>query len=387
MSQKKLPIDYTLLFLLFGLFSFGLLAIYSGSGQYAADDPTYFIKRQLVFIVIGLIAMMVVAFVDFELLEKWTWLFYLAGIMMLLAVEVVGIERNGSQRWLDFRFIELQPSEFMKIFLVMHISALLAKAGKYRLGFKESLFVTFKIFAYTAIPLYLILNQPDLGTTLMILFSVVGLILISSLSLKIIAIIIGTGLLGLGTVIYLFLYQIEFLETHVPSHQLARIYGWLDPQGHSQGFGYQLQQALLGIGSGQLSGSGYTDGYQVQSGRIPEAHTDFIFAVIGEEFGFIGTSLLVIFFFLLIYRIITIAFQANSLFGVYLCIGVIGLLTFQIFQNIGMTIGLMPITGLALPFVSYGGSALLTNMLAIGLVTSVHLRTKTYMFGNEESIE
>jgi len=196
-----------------------------------------------------------------------------------------------------------------------------------------------------------------------------------------------TGLSGLGGLIYLYFTNFELFSKFIASHQLARIYGWLNPAEYSQGYGFQLQQALLGIGSGQLTGSGFTQGYQVQSGRIPEAQTDFIFAVIGEEFGFIGTSILIILFFLLIYRIITIALNANSLFGVYICIGVIALFTFQVFQNIGMTIGLMPITGLALPFISYGGSALLTNMMALGLVTSVHLRTKNYMFGEEESVE
>lgn len=382
--QKKLPIDYTIVFILGCLFTISLIAIYSGSGQYASGDPTYFIKRQLVFIVLGLIVMMVVAFFDFELLERWTWLFYLGGIFLLVLVEIIGVERNGSKRWIDVSVTEIQPSEFMKIFLVLHIAMILSKIGKYRLDFKPSLWALTKILFFTIIPLYLIWRQPDLGTTLMILFSVAALLLISSLSLKLLGILVATGITGIGTMIYLFLYQRDILESFVESHQMARIYGWLDPEGYSRGFGYQLQQALLGIGSGQLSGSGFKKGYQVQSGHIPEAHTDFIFAVIGEEFGFIGTSLVVVLFFLLIYRIITIALQANSLFGMYICVGVIALLTFQIFQNIGMTIGLMPITGLALPFVSYGGSALLTNMLAIGLVTSVHLRTKSYMFGNDE---
>lgn len=382
--QKKLPIDYTIVFILGCLFVISLLAIYSGSGQYAFDDPTYFIKRQLVFIVLGFIVMMIVAMFDFELLEKWTWLFYLAGLGLLALVEVIGIERNGSQRWIDLKVTEIQPSEFMKIFLVLHIAMILSKLGKYRLDFKESLFVFMKIMVYMMIPLYLIWRQPDLGTTLMILFSVAALLLISSLSLKLLGILTGIGLSGMGALVYLFMYRRDILDEFVAPHQMARIYGWLDPETYSRGFGYQLQQALLGIGSGQLTGSGYREGYQVQSGHIPEAHTDFIFAVIGEEFGFIGTSILVILFFLLIYRIITIALQANSLFGMYICVGVISLLTFQVFQNIGMTIGLMPITGLALPFVSYGGSALLTNMMAIGLVTSVHLRTKSYMFGNDE---
>lgn len=387
MQSKKLPIDYTIVFLLGCLLVFSLLAIYSGSGQYASGDPTYYVKRQLLWYGVGFIVMMVVAYFDFELLEKWTWILYIVGMLLLLAVRFFGEEQKGAVRWLDLGFIDLQPSEFMKFFLVLHIAMLLAKVGKNRLSFKESIPITLKILFYTLLPVALIFKQPDLGTTLMILFAVFILILTSSISLKMSALLASIGIAGLGTLIYLYFNHIEIFNKVIESHQLSRIYGWLDPAENSQGFGYQLQQALLGIGSGQLTGSGFNQGYQVQSGRIPEAHTDFIFAVIGEDFGFIGTSILIIIFFLLIYRIITIALHANSLFGVYICIGVIGLFTFQIFQNIGMTIGLMPITGIALPFISYGGSALLTNMMALGLVTSVHLRTKSYMFGKDESIE
>ncbi|SDC29466.1 rod shape-determining protein RodA [Pelagirhabdus alkalitolerans] len=386
MQSKKLPIDYTLVFLLGCLFIFSLLAIYSGSGQYASGNPMFFVQRQIMWYVIGFGVMMGVAYLDFELLEKWTLPFYISGVLLLILVRFIGIERNGAQRWLDLVVIEIQPSEFMKIFLVLHIAALLTKVGKYKLDFKESIPVTSKILLYTLLPTYLILDQPDLGTTMMILFAVFGLIFASSISMKMVMLLFSLGIAGVMTLVYLFFNNFELFNEIIADHQLSRIYGWLNPAEYSQGFGYQLQQALLGIGSGQLSGSGFTAGYQVQSGRIPEAHTDFIFAVIGEDFGFVGASILVILFFLLIYRIITIAFHASSLFGVYICIGVIGLFAFQVFQNIGMTIGLMPITGLALPFVSYGGSALLTNMMAIGLVTSVHLRTKEYMFSSEETI-
>ncbi|SEO51582.1 rod shape-determining protein RodA [Amphibacillus marinus] len=386
MQPRKLPIDYTLAFLVVCFSIFSLVGIYSGSGQYASSNPMLFVRRQLVFYVIGFILMMAVAYFDFEVIEKWTWFFYGVGMVLLLAVPLVGVEKNGAQRWLNLG-MEIQPSEIMKIFLVIHIAMLLARAGKYRLSFKESVIVTSKILLYSVVPLYLIFAQPDLGTTLMIVFTLFVMMFASSISLKVISILTSIGLAGIGAFAYLYVYQLDFLKSILPSHQVPRILGWLNPAEYSQGIGYQLQQSLLGIGSGQLTGAGFRNGYQVQSGRVPEAHTDFIFAAIGEEFGFIGTSILVILFFLLIYRIITIAFHANSLFGVYICIGVIGLFTFQVFQNIGMTIGLMPITGLALPFISYGGSALLTNMLALGLVTSVHLRTKSYMFGEEETIE
>lgn len=387
LQSRRIPIDYTIAFLVFILAIFSLVAIYSASGQYASGDSTYFVKRQLVFYGLGFIAMMVVASIDFEILEKLTIPLYICGILLLMAVEVFGVEKFGAKRAISLKVIDVQPSEFMKFFLIILISSLLAKLGKSRLSFKESIVVTIKILFFTAIPLVLILRQPDLGTTLMIIFAVAMLIYTSSISLKMSYLLTALGISGLGALVFLYFNNSELFSKLIHSYQLSRIYGWLNPAEHSQGFGYQLQQALLGIGSGQLTGSGFNQGYQVQSGRIPEVHTDFIFVVIGEEFGFIGTSLLIIVFFLLIYRIITIAINANSLFGVYICIGVIALYTFQIFQNIGMTIGLMPITGIALPFISYGGSSLLTNMMALGLVTSVHLRTKTYMFGEDESME
>ena len=387
MQSRKIPIDYTIVTLVLCFFVISLVAIYSVSGQYMGGDSTYFVKRQLVFYIVGFIVMVVIASIDFEMLEKWTIPLYIFGMLLLIAVEFVGVERYGAKRWLDLPGIRIQPSEFMKFFLILHIAVLLAGIGKKRLRFRESIVVTLKILFYTALPLGLILKQPDLGTALMILFAVFTLIFASSISKKMSALLTTLGLSGLGALIYIYFNHNELFSRFIHEHQISRIHGWLNPAEYSRGFGFQLQQALLGIGSGQLTGSGFGQGYQVQSGRIPEAHTDFIFAVIGEEFGFIGTSILIILFFLLIYRIITIALHANSLFGVYICVGVIALFTFQVFQNIGMTVGLMPITGIALPFISYGGSALLTNMMALGLVTSVHLRTKTYMFDEDESLE
>lgn len=171
----------------------------------------------------------------------------------------------------------------------------------------------------------------------------------------------------------------------IEPHQLDRIYGWLDPDSDTSGIGYQLNQAILGIGSGQLFGAGFLEGMQTQSDVIPEIHTDFVFTVIGEEFGFLGAMVLLVIYFLLFYRMIMISLTCNNLYGSYLVAGVVGLLVFQVFQNIAMTIGLMPITGLALPFISYGGSALLTNMMAIGIVLNVHYRTKNYMFTSEDT--
>ncbi|WP_255259876.1 rod shape-determining protein RodA [Lentibacillus sp. CBA3610] len=374
--------DTNLLVLIGILFIFSLLAIYSGSGQYVQEDPLFFVKRQVMWYVVGTALMLLVAYFDYELLDRLSIFLYVGGIAFLFLVHFFGVTKNGSQRWIDLGVMELQPSEFMKIFLILLLASHLSRMGSERISFKASIPVTLKIAGYSLLPFSLILIQPDLGSSLIIVTITLTLILVSSISRKMIGILV-TGMISLVAA-FLVIYQsyYDVLTKVFKPHQLGRIYGWLNPNEFSSDYGYQLKQAVTGIGSGQLTGSGYNQGVQVQNGSIPEVHTDFIFAVIGEEFGFLGTSLLISIYFLLIYRIIIIALSANHLFGIYICVGTIGLLTFQVFQNIAMTIGLMPITGLALPLVSYGGSALLTNMIALGLVFSVQMRSKNYLFSN-----
>jgi len=380
LKQQENQIDYYLLFILFGLFIFSLLAVYSGSGQYQTHDPFYFVKRQAIWYVIGIIVMVSVASFDFELLERMAKPLYVFCIFLLIIVHFFGTYKNGSQRWINLGLFELQPSEFMKVFLIIFSAAILNKSDSERLSFKASIPITLKLILITIIPFYLILVQPDLGSALVIGAVFYTLLIVSRISYLMI-LFLSANIMG-------FIFLLVYLHNHffsvfikiIKPHQLDRIYGWLSPYEYASSFGYQLIQAIQGIGSGQLTGTGYNQGIQVQSGRIPEAHTDFIFSVIGEEFGFIGASIFISLYFLLMYRIIKIAIHSNSVYGFYICIGTVGLLSFQTFQNIAMTIGMMPITGLALPFVSYGGSALLTNMIAIGLVLSVNIRTRNYMF-------
>ncbi|MBD8070135.1 rod shape-determining protein RodA [Bacillus sp. PS06] len=380
MKQPERQIDFTLLFILFCLFLISIVAVYSGSGQYQTDDPFYYMKRQIIWYIIGVAVMIGVATFDYELLERLSAPFYLSGVFLLVLVHFFGTFKNGSQRWLNLGVIELQPSEFMKVFLTIFLAAILNKYGVQRLSFKQSIPITFKLIMFTIIPFALILVQPDLGSALVIGAVFFTLLIVSGISMKMISLFSASAISLISFLVYLHNHYFEVFSKIIKPHQLDRIYGWLMADEFASSYGYQLTQALLGIGSGQLLGKGIQQGQQVQSGRIPEVHTDFIFSVIGEEFGFIGASLLIILYFLLMYRIVKIAQNSNSVYGMYICIGTVGLLSFQIFQNIAMTIGLMPITGLALPFVSYGGSALLTNMMALGLVLSVNIRTKKYMF-------
>ncbi|MGE8206567.1 rod shape-determining protein RodA [Heyndrickxia sp. NPDC080065] len=382
LQRRELQIDYTLLFILFCLFIFSLIAVYSGSGQYQVQDPYYFVKRQVIWYIVGIAIMSAVAYFDFELLEKWAYPLYAVGVALLVLVHFFGTYKNGSQRWISFKFFELQPSEFVKVFLIIFLAVLLNKLGKKSLSFRASIPITLKIVFASIIPFYLILVQPDLGSALVIAAVTLTLIIVSGISYKMILLLISGFTALIAFLVYLHNHYFEIFSKIIKPHQLERIYGWLNTEEFASTYGYQLTQAIMGIGAGQLKGEGFNQGIQVQSGKIPEAHTDFIFSVIGEEFGFIGSAILIGLYFILIYRMIFIALNTQSLFGVYICAGAIGLIAFQVFQNISMTIGLMPVTGLALPFVSYGGSALITNMIVIGLVLSVNIRSKKFMFGN-----
>ncbi|GGJ81958.1 cell division protein FtsW [Lentibacillus kapialis] len=380
-QENKSQVDFVLLSLIVCLFIFSLLTIYSGSGQYVDGDLFYFVKRQAIWYTAGLLIMAAVARFDYELLERGAFILYAAGIGLLLLVHFFGLSKKGSQRWLDLGVFELQPSEFMKIFLILVLASQLSKIGSERISFKASIPAALKTVGLAILPFGLILAQPDLGSALIIGVIACVLVFTSSISWKMLTTILTGAVSVIAGFIYMYANHLEMLSKVFSPHQLGRIYGWLNPVESGSDYGYQLKQAVLGIGSGRLTGSGFTKGTQVQDGSVPEVHTDFIFAVVGEEFGFIGSAMLLCVYFVLIYRIIIISLKANNLFGTYICAGTVGLLTFQVFQNIAMTIGLMPITGVALPFISYGGSSLLTNMLALGLVFSVQMRTRQYLFG------
>lgn len=384
MKRREIQLDYILLITLFCLFIYSLIAVYSGSGQYETHDPYYFVKRQVIWYSIGAIVLVGVALFDFELLERWALPFYSVGIVLLILVHFFGTFKNGATRWISFGFFDLQPSEFMKVFLILFLSVILKRFANRALSFKHSISITIKVLLLSIVPFYFILVQPDLGSALVIAAIAFSLILVSGIDYKIVVIVVSCFLALIGFLVHLHNNFYDIFIKIIKPHQLERIYGWLSPDNYALSYGYQLKQAVLGIGSGQMYGSGFNQGIQVQSGKIPEAHTDFIFSVIGEEFGFIGASILILLYFILLYRIMIIGLNSNNVLGYYICAGVIGLISFQVFQNIAMTIGLMPVTGIALPLLSYGGSALLTNMLALGLVFSVNIRTKKYMFSKSE---
>lgn len=373
-------LDITLFFILFLLAVFSIIAIYQATyTQYGL----YFVKRQIVWYGLGVFVVIGSLLFDFKRLKALAWPIYGIGILLLLLVFLFGEIRNGAQRWIGFGNFLLQPSELMKIFLVITIAHLLAKKDELKLKttLSNHLKLTLKIGVLTLIPFGFIVIQPDLGTAL-VLLGVAGIMLVvAGIQWRIILSLILLAVSGIVFLVVLYFVNFDLFQMLIQEHQLERIYGWLAPELYSSGYGFQLLQALVAVGSGQLFGKSVDQGLQIQqSSYIPEDHTDFIFSVIGEGFGFIGGSLLISLFFILVYRLIQIALNCDDPFGTYFVSGVIGMIVLQVFQHIGMNIGLVPITGLALPLISYGGSALLTNLVAIGLALNISFRTREYMF-------
>jgi rod shape-determining protein RodA len=369
-------IDYNLLFLLFLMLCTSCIAIYSAQliGQYGEN----FVLKQIVWYVIGGIAIVGVMILDYDQFRKLSWYLYGVGILLLLGIMVFGSEVNGAKSWYKFGGIAFQPSEIVKVSLVITISNIIAGHNeKYVIRtMREDLLLLSKIGLAAGGPMLLVLMQPDLGTSLVFIAITGSLLLVSGIRWRIILSLVALFSLFVSILVWIYFTFPEFFMAHIlDAYQLDRFYAWLDPYGHPDA-GYHTRNALLAIGSGMLFGKGFKEG----AIYLPEAQTDFIFSVIGEEFGFLGTSIVISLFFLMIYRMINTALESNEPFGSYLCSGVIGMLTFQVFQNIGMNIQVMPITGIPLPFISYGGSSILACMIAFGLVLNVRSRTRKYMF-------
>jgi rod shape determining protein RodA len=375
-------LDYNLVFILILLFLASCLAIYSAqaSGQYKEN----FLLKQIVWYVVGGGIIASVMTLDSDQLRKLTWYAYGFGLFLLafliVAPPSIAPVINGAKNWFKVPGLgTIQPSEFVKIFIILALSRTIEDHHQKNLikTMQSDFWLLVKLGMVTMAPLILIIKQ-DLGTSLVFLAILLGMIFISGISWKLLTPLFSVGVLLIGTIFYFVLWNPELLEKYlgVKQYQFNRIYSWLDPYSYQGSDAYQLTKSLLAIGSGQTGGKG-TGNREVY---LPESQTDFIFSVVGEEYGFIGASVLISLFFLLIYHITKVGMETKNNFYTYICVGVISMITFHVFQNIGMTIGVLPITGIPLPFISYGGSALMGNMLGLGLIFSIRYHYKKYMF-------
>jgi rod shape determining protein RodA len=342
----------------------GIAMIYSATNRSLAvegEDPSLYLKRQALFLGLGLIGMVVAAAIHYRFYRIWAPFLYLGSVLLLILVQSpLGTTVSGSQRWFQFGPFQLSPSLFTRLTLVLMLAAYLS-------GVKGDLTLRHIVRAVTLtlIPLGLVFIQPDIGTSIILAFTMVAMLVVAGAKVRYLVI------LGAVAAVAIFgAFQLNIIK----DYQVQRLISFVDPQADSLATGYNRQQAEIAIGSGGLVGTGYLKGSQTTLDFVPEQHTDFIFTVVGEEFGFAGAMVMLGLFGLVLWRILRIASTARDPFGTLICVGVAAFLAVQLLVNVGMTIGVMPITGIPLPFISYGGSALIADLVAIGIVQNVYLR-------------
>ncbi|HEC2170324.1 TPA: rod shape-determining protein RodA [Staphylococcus delphini] len=380
LTQKSFlrRLDWPLIALITILCIISVTTIHSamGGGQYSLD----FGVRQIFYYILGAIIAFMIMLFSPKKIRNYTYTVYiifnilLFGLILLPESSITPVI-NGAKSWYRFGPISIQPSEFMKIILILVISKVVAQHNRFTFNksFQTDVMLLLKIAGVSLVPILLILLQNDLGTTLVFLAIIAGIVIVSGVTWKILAPLFGSAIVLGGGLILSIIYKPSLIENvaGIKTYQLGRINSWLDPYAYSSGDGFHLTESLKAIGSGQLIGKGLNNGEVY----IPENHTDFIFSVIGEEFGFLGSVILLGVFLLLLLHLIRMAMKSDDLFNKSFIIGYISLLLFHIFQNIGMTIQLLPITGIPLPFISYGGSSLWSLMSGIGVLLSIHYHT------------
>jgi rod shape determining protein RodA len=347
----------------------GTLLVYAATRDwYAANglDPEYYLKRHVINIAIGIMLAWGTTVIDYRLLRAYTPILWGLGVLGLAFVLIPGLgaEINGAQAWIPLPGgFQIQPAELAKISIIVGISMLLSerKHDSDEPDTKDVL----RALVVAAIPILLILMQPDMGTVLIISASVVAIIGTSGAPTKwvvgLLIVAVAGGIIATKAGV-------------ISEYQFKRLQSFVDPNADSQGAGYQLRQARITVGSGGLLGTGLFDGPQTNGRFVPEQQTDFIFTVAGEQLGFLGSGFIVLLYFVILMRAFGIARRSTDPYGQMVCTGVIAWFAFQTFENIGMTLGLMPMTGVPLPFMSYGGSSMFANLIGFGLLQNVHAR-------------
>ncbi len=363
-------VDFTILMISIVIVIFGVLNIYSATYNKTLNGATIgfeYAKLQLMWLVIGIIAIYFILTIDYSFFRNYAYVFYGASIVLLLINKVAGSVSKGANSWIQIGSRAIQPSEFAKLAIII----IVAKKVEDMDGKIDSFKKLFIIFIYAMIPTSLVIIQPDMGMTMVIFFTVLGMVIVGKLDWK----IIGGGFLALFVAI-----AVVWNSGLIEDYQKNRIITVFNPARDPLGDGYHVIQAKIAIGSGGLTGSGYMNGSQTKGGFIPEAWTDFIFSVVGEEWGLLGSMGLLALYGIMIFRMINIARESKDVFGSILVAGVTGSMLFSILENAGMNVGLMPITGITLPFMSYGGSSMLVYFMSLALVLNVGMRRKKINF-------
>jgi rod shape determining protein RodA len=377
-GDPRFHIDWLLVFAAAAITGFGLVNIYAARYQWTVDngvDSYVYVRRQLIAIGLGVLAAVVVAVVDYRRWREFALVFFAASAGALALVAVAGKEINGARAWFEFGGFQLQPAEFAKVTLVLAVAAY-ASLGRGMLRARELALA----LGIAAVPGALIMLQPDLGTAMVFGAVVMAVLLIAGAQMRHVVVVCVLGVVMVVAVLG---------TNQLKDYQINRLTAFVSPSGARPGtqatraernleaVRANLRESQTAIGSGGLHGKGFLNGTQTNGKFVPEQHTEFIFSAVGEQFGFVGSTALLGCFALLATRLWRTAKLSRDLFGSLLCVGVLAWMVFQVFENVGMAMGIMPVTGIPLPLMSYGGSSTIAFLIGLGLVCNVHMRQYT----------
>jgi rod shape determining protein RodA len=367
-GPRLLRLDPLLLLATLGLIVASVYTIRTATRGDIPGDPNYYMYRQLIYIGVGLVLMIALSRLDYSRLREWKLGVYAFMIVAILLVYALGFSARGSRRAIEFGFFNFQASELGKVLLVVALAAFTVDRAR-RLDERET---TSRIVLLALVPAMLVVAQPDLGSGLVYIAIVLAVLFVAGTKWTHFAALAGLGTVALVVVVLAApMVGVEVLKPY----QVDRLTAFLNPSTDPADEGYQINQSLTAIGSGGKTGRG-DESTQTKLNFLPEHHTDFIFSVVGEEFGFVGAALVLSLFALLIWRALRILTMSKNFYGALVAGGITAMLMFQVFVNVGMTIGIMPITGIPLPLMSYGGSSVITTLLAIGLLQSIYAQAR-----------
>jgi rod shape determining protein RodA len=367
-TRQPIRFDPLLLLAVLGLLACSLVTLASATNNDIPGSPHYYVSRQGTYAAVGLVLMVALTRLDYSRLRELKYGLYATMIGLILLVIAVGTTARGSRRSFDLVVLSFQPSELGKLLLVLALSAFVVDRVR-RLRDRDT---TARAMLIALIPAMLVMLQPDLGTSMVYVVIALAVLFVAGTSWRHFAALAAIGAVGIAfTLVAAPAAGVQVLKPY----QVDRLTAFLNPSEDPADQGYQQNQSRIAIGAGQKTGRG-DEATQTRLNFLPEHHTDFIFAVIGEEYGFLGASIVLSLFALMIWRVLRILTMAKNLYGALIAGGIVAMLMFQVFVNIGMTIGIMPITGVPLPLLSYGGSSVIVTLMAVGILQSIHVQAR-----------
>ena len=360
-------LDWILIVTVLGVLGASIFVIEAATEQDLPGQPDFFVTRQVAYVAVGLVVMVGVAMIDPDRLAAWPWTLWGVLLGSLAVVFVLAPSIRGTRRWIEFGPINLQPSEAGKVLLILILAAVVAD----RIDAIGPGLTALLTLGLTAVPAAIIFAQPDLGTSAVYVVILAVILLIAGLPWEYFA--VAAGVLVIAATVVLWVLPAAGAPV-LKDYQVDRLSAFIDSDDNLDDVGYQLAQSKTAIGSGGALGKGPDGATQTINRFLPDHHTDFIFAVVGEMFGFVGGALLILAYGLIIWRGLRIVGVAGSRFDQLVAAGIVGMIAFQVFVNIGMTVGIMPVTGIPLPFMSYGGAHIVAMLAALGLLLRIHLR-------------